>query len=277
MSNRIYLGVPKNCPVCGEATQITKAKDAEVLMCVNLDCLAKHVGGLEHFVSRDAMNIDGLAGSTLEELVNEGFVHTFKDLYHISDYESKIVQLDGWGKSSYNKMYKAIEKSRDCDMHSFIYGLGVELIGRTASKIICRAFDYDLIRIVNLSEKELVSVDGIGDKAAKSFVSYFKENKSMVLGLADELKFRAVAKIDRNSPIAGLTFCITGEVYSFKNRKELQAKIESLGAKAASSVSAKTNYLINNDTTSGSSKNQTAKKLGVPIISEADFLKLIGE
>lgn len=276
-NNKKYLTIPEKCPVCGQPTQIAKAQDAEVLMCTNPDCLAKHIGGLAHFTTRDALNIDGLSEATLETLVNEGFIHTFKDLYHISDYEEKIIKLDGWGKSSYLKMYKAIEKSRNCELPAFLYGLGIDLIGKTASKIICRAFDYDLEKIMGLTEQELLGIDGVGEKAAKSLVEYFKKNADMVRELAKEMTFKAMPKIDRNSPISGKTFCITGDVYTFKNRKELQAKIESLGAKAASSVSSKTDYLINNDTTSGSNKNQTAKKLGIPIISEADFLKMIGE
>lgn len=269
--------VPTICPVCGQPTTVLKDKDAEVLMCINPNCLARHLEGLSHFVSRDCMNIEGLSDATLEVFVNEKFIHTFKDIYHLNDYEKEIINLDGFGKGSYSKLWKAIEKSRECELPAFISALGIPQMGKTTSKDVCKALDYDLDRIINLSEAELQGIDGVGEKTAKEIFKYFSENKQMVLDLAKEMSFKVMPKINRNSPINGLTFCITGDVYTFKNRKELQNKIESLGGKASSSVSSKTNYLINNDITSGSNKNQTAKKLGVPIISEADFLKMIGE
>ena len=269
--------IPDTCPICGKLTQIVKSKDAEVLMCTNADCPAQHLGALSHFVSRDCMNIEGLSDSTLERFVNEGYIKDFKDIYHLNDYEKDIINLDGFGKGSYSKLWKAIEKSRDCELPAFIGSLGIAQMGKTTSKDVCKALDYDLEKLMSLSEYDLQCLDGVGAKTAKEIHDYFAENADMVRELAKEMHFKAMPKIDRNSPIAGKIFCITGDVYTFKNRKELQAKIESLGAKASSSVSAKTNYLINNDVTSTSNKNQTAKKLGVPIISEADFLKMIGE
>lgn len=269
--------IPKVCPVCGMPTTIIKDKDAEVLMCTNPNCLARHIEGLSHFVSRDCMNIDGLSDATLERFINEKFIHTFKDIYHLNDYENEIVNLDGFGRGSYTKLWKAIEKSRECELPAFISALGIPQMGKTTSKDVCKALDYDLDRLMTITEDELQGLDGVGGKTAHEIAQYFENNRDMVKELAKELHFKAMPKIDRNSPINGLTFCITGEVFTFKNRKELQAKIESLGGKASSSVSSKTNYLINNDITSGSNKNQTAKKLGVPIISEADFLKMIGE
>ena len=269
--------IPNTCPICGGMTEIVKSKDAEVLMCTNADCPAQHLGLLSHFVSRDCMNIEGLSESTLERFVNEGYIKDFKDIYHLNDYEKDIINLEGFGKGSYSKLWKAIEKSRDCELPAFINALGIAQMGKTTSKDVCKALDYDLEKLMDMSEQQLQGIDGVGAKTAKEIANYFGENKSMVAELAKEMNFKVMPKIDRNSPIAGLIFCITGDVYTFKNRKELQAKIESLGAKASSSVSSKTNYLINNDVTSGSNKNQTAKKLGVPIISEADFLKMIGE
>lgn len=271
------LVIPDKCPVCHQSTQIVVSQQAEILMCVNPDCPARNIGRLSHFVSRDAMNIDGLSEATLERFVNEGFIKEFKDIYHLSDYADKIVKMEGFGKASYTKLYKAIEKSRECELPAFIYSLGIVQMGRTTSKDVCKALDYDLEKLIDITIDELQSLDGVGEKTAKEIVNYFADNAAMVRELAKEMTFKAMPKIDRNSPISGKTFCITGDVYTFKNRKELQAKIESLGAKAASSVSSKTDYLINNDTTSGSNKNQTAKKLGIPIISEADFLKMIGE
>ena len=269
--------IPQVCPVCGQPTTRVKANDAEVLMCTNPDCTARHLEGLSHFVSRDCMNIDGLSDATLEVFVNEGFVKTFKDIYHLNEHEHEIINLDGFGKGSYNKLWKAIEKSRECELPAFIGSLGIPQMGKGTSKDVCKAIDYDLDRLMSMSATELQGIDGVGGKTAQSIADYFAENRDMVSDLAKELHFKAMPKRDRNSAIAGMVFCITGDVYTFKNRKELQAKIESLGAKATGSVSAKTNYLINNDITSTSNKNQTAKKLGVPIISEADFLKMIGE
>ena len=270
--------IPKVCPVCNHPTQIIMSDmGAEVLMCTNPDCTARHLEGLSHFVSRDCMNIDGLSDATLETFVNEGFVRTFKDIYHLNDYENEIINLEGFGKGSYNKLWKAIEKSRDCELPAFISALGIPQMGKSTSKDVCRALDYDLNKLLNISINELQGIEGVGGKTAQSIVDYFTKNKGMVLELAGEMHFKAMPKVNRNSPIAGKVFCITGDVYTFKNRKELQAKIESLGGKATGSVSAKTNYLINNDITSTSNKNQTAQKLGVPIISEADFLKMIGE
>ena len=269
--------IPKQCPVCGGRTEIRVSEQAKVLFCTNPDCAAKHIGSLVHFVTRDAMNIDGLSESTLERFVNEGFVRDYKDIYHIEDHKDKIVKLDGFGKRSYAKLYDAIEKSRDVELSAFLYSLGVEQLGRTTSKIVCKAFDYDLETIITATIDELTKVDGVGDKTAKEIAKYFAQNADMVRELAKEMRFKAVAKVDKNSPIYGKTFCITGDVYNYKNRKELQAEIESLGGKAASSVSAKTDYLINNDVTSGSNKNQKAKELGIPIISEADYMKMIGK
>lgn len=271
------LNIPKVCPICNQPTQIVKENDSEIMICNNSDCVARHLGSLSHFVSRDCMNIEGLSDATLEVFVNHGFIRDYKDIYHLNDYEADIIKLDGFGKGSYNKLWKAIEKSRDCELPAFIGSLGIPQMGKGSSKDVCRALDYDLEKLVDMDFNGLQGIDGVGPKTAKEIVEYFKVNKSRVLELAKEMNFKSMPKINHNSSIAGLVFCITGDVYTFKNRKELQAKIESLGAKASGSVSSKTNYLINNDVTSTSNKNQTAKKLGVPIISEVDFLKMIGE
>lgn len=267
---------PSVCPVCGGPTQIQISQQAEVLMCVNPNCVAKHIGNLSHFVERDAMNIDGLSEATLERFVNEGYIKIYRDIYHLSDYEKDIVKLDGFGRASYTKLIKAIDKSRECELPAFIYALGINQVGKRTAKDICQGLDYDLGVMLRISEDDLKKLPNIGDKTAHEFVNYMQIHGPMIIELTKELKFKAMQKINRNSPISGMTFCITGDVYQFKNRKELQALIESLGAKASSSVSAKTNYLINNDITSNSNKNQTAKKLGIPIISENDFLKMIG-
>ena len=275
MNNIEYIEIPKQCPVCGGKTEIRVSEQAKVLYCTNSECPAKHIGMLAHYATRDAMNIDGLSESTLEKLVGWGVIKDFKDIYHIADHKDFIIKQEGFGKRSYEKMYNAIEISREVDLHSFLYALGVGQIGRTTSKLICRHFDYDLERILTAKEDEILKIDGVGSKTAKEMVEYFEVNKGMVRELAKEMNFKAAIKVNRNSPISGKTFCITGDVYTYKNRKELQTHIESLGGKAASSVSAKTDYLINNDVTSGSSKNKKAKELGIPILSEQDFIDLV--
>ena len=275
--DRQYLNIPTVCPICGSALKVVNDKQSEILMCLNLDCPARHLEGLSHFVSRECMNIEGLSDATLEVFVNEKFVRDFKDIYHLNEHEHEILALDGFGRGSYNKLWNAIQKSRECELPAFINSLGIPQMGKTTSKDVCKALDYNLEKLVDMSADALQGIDGVGAKTANEIANYFKKNKGMVLELAKEMHFKAMPKINRNSPISGMVFCITGDVFHFKNRKELQMKIESLGAKAASSVSAKTTYLINNDVTSGSNKNQTAKKLGIPIISEVDFLNMIGE
>lgn len=269
------VDIPKTCPVCSGLTEIRVSEQAKVLFCTNVDCPAKHLGKLVHFTTRDAMNIEGLSESTLEKLIALGVIRTYKDIYHINDHMDLIIKQEGFGKRSYNKLWTSIEKSREVDLHSFIYGLGIEQMGKSTSKLICQHYDYDLEKIITATEEELLKIDGVGQKTATELLSYFAENADMVRELSKELKFKAAVKIDRNSPISGKVFVVTGSVYNYKNRKDLQTHIESLGGKVASSVSAKTDYLINNDITSTSSKNKKAKELGVPIISEQEFLDMI--
>lgn len=269
------LEIPKECPVCGGKTEIVQSDQAKVLYCTNVNCMAKHIGKLVHFTKRDAMNIEGLSESTLERFVREGFIKDYKDIYHLERYKDKIVELEGFGVRSYENIINAVEKSREVDLAAFLYALGVNQLGRTTSKIVSKALDNDLEKILNVTEDELLKIDGIGEITAKEIVKYFSENADMVRELAKEMKFKEAEKVDTSSPIAGKTFVITGDVKHFKNRKELQAKIESLGGKVSGSVSAKTNYLINNDITSNSGKNKKAKELNVPIISEDEFIEMI--
>ena len=275
MNNRINLEIPKTCPICGGPTTIEQTNTAKVLYCPNEDCMAKHVGNLAHFAERDAMNIDGLSEATIDKFVQEGLIKTYKDLYHLSDHKDTIVNMEGFGVKSYEKLIKAIEESRNVELSSFLYSLSVEQLGRTTSKLICNAFDNDLEKILNTTEQDLTEIDGIGSITANEIIKYFEKNTESIRELAKELKFKEAKKVDKSSSIAGKTFVVTGEVNQFANRKELQAKIESLGGKVSGSVSSKTDYLINNDSTSGSSKNKKAKSLGIPIITEAQFLDLV--
>lgn len=271
------IKIPDKCPVCGNPTSISVSQAAEVLMCDNPSCMAKHIGKLSHFVSRDAMNIDGLSEATLEKLVSAGIIHTYRDLYYVENHEDEIVNMEGFGKTSFKNLCDAVDKSRNCELSAFVYGLGIAQMGLSTSRDVCKALDYDLERLIEASVEDLEAIDGVGPKIANEIVNYFLLNDEMVRNLAGEMSFKAIPKTSSVAGIAGKTFCITGEVYKFKNRKELQAKIISMGGKASTSVSSKTDYLINNDIDSNSNKNQTAKKLGIPIINEDTFMKMIGE
>ena len=269
------LRIPEKCPVCGGSTEIRQANDAQALYCTNPDCQAKHVKSFEHFVSRNAMNIDGISEQTLEKFIDCGFIKNYTDLYHLDRYREHIIGMDGFGVRSYDNIISSVETSRNTTLARVIYGVGIAGIGFANAKLICRQFDDDVDRIMNASTEELTMVDGIGDVLAKAFHGYFNddENRRKFNELLSEL---TLTHEERNtaSPIAGKTFVITGSVNHFANRDELKSYIESLGGKATGSVSAKTDYLINNDSESSSSKNKKAKELNIPIITEDEFIAL---
>lgn len=269
------IEIPSNCPVCGGATTIKQEKTAKVLMCTNEQCIAKHLGNLVHFVGRDAMNIDGLSESTLEKLVAEGIITDYKDIYHIRKHQATIENMEGFGKRSYEKLAKAIESSRKVEMPKFLYSLGVEQLGRTASRLVCQEIGEDLETILGVSKERLLKIEGIGEKTANEIVVYFTKNQERVRGLAEEMSFVAPVKVEAKSGLAGKVFVITGSLNQYGNRKELQAEIEAAGGKVSGSVSSKTTYLVNNDTTSSSSKNKKAQELGVKIISEEYVMGLL--
>lgn len=273
------LKIAEVCPVCGEKTQIKCQNEVESLYCVNPDCLAKQVKSLELIVSRDALNIDGMSVATLEKFIDNGFIKNYADIYHIDRFKEQICDMEGFGDKSYDNMIKSIEKSRNCLISKYVYSLGIPGVGLANAKLICKHFGSDLEKIMSADVDELTQIEGIGEVIAKAVVDYFADEKKITnaKNLAAELNIEPEAKADETSTIAGKIFVITGSVEHFANRNELKALIESLGGKVAGSVSNKTNYLINNDTTSNSSKNVKAKELGVSIISEDDFLKLITE
>ncbi|MBQ6555720.1 MAG: NAD-dependent DNA ligase LigA, partial [Firmicutes bacterium] len=269
--------IPSVCPVCGGATKLVSIRDGEALKCVNLDCAAKKLMGFVHFVSRDAMNIEGLSESTLEKFINADTLTDYADIYSLSKHKDTLIKLDGFGERSYENLIGAIEKSRNIALPNFIYALGIENVGLGNAKLLCRSYDFDINKIMPAKADELTGIDGFGEVIALSLENYFKSEKniSLVKKLCAELKFEAPKTTGGEQPLKDKIFVITGDVYHFKNRKELQAKIEELGGKATGSVSAKTSYLINNDVNSSSSKHKKAKELGVPIISEEDFLNMI--
>jgi DNA ligase (NAD+) len=273
------LEIPAVCPVCGAGTEVrTSDDDVETLVCPNKDCAAKHIGKFEHFVQRDAMNIVGMSTATIETLVSEGFVREFRDFYHLDDHKSKIVTLEGFGEKSYQKLKDAVEASRKTELSRVLYALGIPNIGRQASRLICGKYTT-AEEIEKLSTAELTAIDGIGEVLANDYVSFFRDERNLAEfhGLLEELEIAEAEAVNGESAIAGKTFVITGSVHIWKNRNELKAFIEQNGGKAANSVSSKTDYLINNDSLSNSTKNKPAKELGVPIITEEEFQALISE
>ena len=270
------LEIPYECPVCGGKTEIKASDDAvETLHCSNPECPAKLIGKFEHFVQRDAMNIIGLSTATIETLVNQGFIRSFKDFYHLNQHKEKIESLDGFGERSYLKLSEAIEKSRKTELARVLYAMGIPNIGRAASRLICSYYtDSNIFEKLNVDD--LIKIDTIGDILAKEFVDFFKKDNNLkeYHELLDELELINIEVSEKNSTISGKIFVITGSVNIWKNRNELKNYIESMGGKVASAVSSKTDYLINNDSTSNSSKNKKAKELGIPILTEEEFKKL---
>lgn len=269
--------IPDHCPVCAGPTETRMINEAKSLYCTNPACTAKKIKGLALFVSRDAMNMDGLSEATLEKLVAAGMIHSFADLYHLDQYRDRIVEMDGMGEKSYEKLMASIEKSRNTTIARVIYSLGMEGVGPATARLICNYFDQDPERIADATAEELVSIEGIGPVTAAAVEAYFTsdDNRKGYYAILEELhleKERAAAE----SPIAGKVFVITGSLSHYANRNALKAEIEQLGGKVTGSVTSKTSYLINNDVTSGSSKNKKARELQIPILSEEDFLSMIG-
>ena len=271
--------IPNICPVCGGETQIRQMNDVKSLYCTNPDCQAKKIKSFSLLVSRDALNIDGLSEATLEKFIAAGFIHSYADIFHLDRHREAIVSMEGFGEKSYENLMAAVKKASHTNLVRVVYGIGVAGIGLANAKMLCRSFDYDFERMRHATEEELTAVDGIGAVLADAWIAYFasEKNAKLVDDLLAELTIEKVSENTEAAVFAGMTFVITGTVEHFANRKELQAAIEARGGKAAGSVTAKTTYLINNDVTSNSSKNKKAKELGIPIISEQDFLNMMGE
>ena len=271
--------IPKICPVCGGETQIRQMNDVKSLYCTNPDCQAKKIKSFSLLVSRDALNIDGLSEATLEKFIAAGFIHSYADIFHLDRHREAIVSMEGFGEKSYENLMAAVKKASHTNLVRVVYGIGVAGIGLANAKMLCRSFDYDFEQMRHATEEELTAVDGIGAVLADAWIAYFasEKNAKLVDDLLAELTIEKVSENTEAAVFAGMTFVITGTVEHFVNRKELQAAIEARGGKATGSVTAKTTYLINNDVTSNSSKNKKAKELGIPIISEQDFLNMMGE
>lgn len=301
------LEIPCSCPVCSGPTQIRREIDTEVLVCTNPDCPAKKIKAFTLFTSRSAMNIEGLSEMTLEKFIAEGFIHEFADIYHLDDHRDAIVDMEGFGEKSYNRLIESVDKSRTTTMPRLLYALGIAGIGAANARVLCDHFEDDIRAIRSASAEELGQVEGIGPVLAAAVSAWFADEKNLLMldRLLQELKpavresVRAAAERKaraaeadaadgagntegpaasgiQEDPVAGKTFVVTGKVFHFANRDALKEFIADRGGKVTGSVSAKTDYLINNDVTSTSSKNKKAAQLGIPILSEEDFIKLAG-
>ena len=268
--------VPKICPACGKDTTIKKDNESKVLLCTNPDCQVKHIKQYALMASRDALNIDGLSESTLEKFLSKGFIKSDSDLFHLDKFKDEIINMDGFGKRSYEKLISALDEAKNTTVSRFLYSLGISGIGSANAKMIAKYFDNDIDRIISASKDDLLEIEGIGEVLANSIADFFRSEKNIenVESLRKILKFEKEESggVDK---LSGKVCVITGSLQHFSNRNELKELIEKNGGKVSGSVSSKTNYLINNDTASNSSKNKKAKELGVEIISEEDFLKLL--
>ena len=269
--------IPHTCPACGQETVVKKENDVECLFCVNPGCPAKKIKSFGLFTSRDAMNIDGLSEATLEKFIARGFIHDFGDIFEISRYKDEIVEMEGFGQKSYDNLMESLERAKETTLPRVIYSLGIANIGLANAKVICRHFDNDLDRIRHASLEEVSDIDTIGPVIAGNLVAYFRDEDND--RRLDHLM--SFLHIQEDSPkqeqiFEGMNFVITGSLVHFGNGSEAIELIESLGGKVTGSVTKKTNYLINNDIQSNSSKNKKARELGIPILSEEDFRKLAG-
>lgn len=270
--------VPHICPACGQETVVKKENDVECLFCVNPGCPAKKIKSFGLFTSRDAMNIDGLSEATLEKFIARGFIHDFGDIFEISRYRDEIVEMEGFGQKSYDNLIESLERAKETTLPRVIYSLGIANIGLANAKVICRYFNNDLEKIRHASLEEISEIDTIGPVIAGNLVSYFQdeENNRRLDHLMSFLHIQDEGS-KQEQIFAGMNFVITGSLVHFGNRSEAKELIESLGGKVTGSVTKKTNYLINNDIQSSSSKNKKARELGIPILSEEDFLNLVGK
>lgn len=271
--------IPAQCPVCQGKTEIRQVSNARALYCTNPECQAKHVKSFALFVSRDALNVEGLSEATLEKFIALGYIKEYADIFHLDRYQEEIQTLDGFGKKSYQNLIASIEKARTTTLPRVIYALGIANIGLANAKMICKEFQYDVEAMLQATTEDLSAISGVGEVIARAFVDYFSAERH-VKQLRDLLAELDIPKEEAESGkqiFAGVNFVITGSVEHFANRGEVKELIESLGGKVTGSVTSKTNYLINNDVTSTSSKNKKANELGIPIISEEMFLNMIQE
>ena len=278
LEERRLVEIPKKCPVCGGETEIRQVNDVQSLYCTNDKCAAKQIKAFTLFVSRDAMNIDGLSEATLEKFIDLGFIHEFADLFHLDRYREQIVEMEGFGEKSYQNLTDSIERARHTTLPRVVYGLGIANIGVANAKMLCRFFDHDLKRMQEADVETLSAIDGVGEVIATAFVNYMQDadNLRKVADLTGELEIE-IPKVEEGSQtLSGLSFVITGSLEKFASRADMKEAIEQKGGKVTGSVTGKTTCLINNDVTSSSSKNKKARELGIPVISEEDFMRQYG-
>lgn len=275
LTRSAVLEIPRFCPACGGRTEIRQAGEAEALYCTNPDCAARKIKAFTLFVSRDAMNIDGLSEATLEKFIGKGYVHEFADLFHLSDYREEIVAMEGFGEKSFQNLEESIEKARRTTLPRVIYSLGIANVGLANAKVICKYFDYDPEKLKKATAQELSAIDGVGEVIAGAFTAYMASDKNLSAfhRLCGELEIEPPEGAGEEQTLAGKSFVVTGSLNRFANREELKELIEQRGGKVTGSVTGKTHCLINNDNTSNSSKNKKAKELGIPILTEEDFVK----
>lgn len=269
--------VPEACPVCGGATRVQAQYDVETLYCINEECQAKKLKLFSLFVSRNAMNIDGLSEATLEKFIAKGFIKEFADIFYLSEHREEIVEMEGLGEKSFQNLTTSIETARDTTLPRVLYSLGIPNIGVANAKMICKAYHYDLNKIRTADAEELAAVDGIGPIIGETVAGYFssEKHKNALERLVKELKIEMPEVNTQAQIFEGKNFVITGSVTHYTNRGEVKTVIEEKGGKVTGSVTSKTDYLINNDAASSSSKNKKAKELGVPIITEEEFIKML--
>ncbi len=269
------LVIPERCNICNEKSEIISMRDGLALKCTNNTCSAKVVNQIIHYVSRDATNIESFSKATIEKFIKNKFIKSYSDIYYINNFKQEIINMAGFGEKSYNNLINSIEKSKNLYLYNFIYALGIDNVGLTNAKLLSKNFNNNLIDIIKASKEDLLLIDGFGEVIANSIRAYFsnQDNLNTINKIFPLLNIINESSSENDLILKDLNFVITGKLEQFKNRKELQAKIEELGGKVTPSVSQKTNYLINNDKLSSSSKNKTAQKLGVKIINEKEFIK----
>lgn len=276
-----YINIPDKCPICGQPTKIVKDNNSEVLVCTNDNCKGKLLGKLTHAASKNALNIDGLSESTIEKFINLGWLNSIEDIYYLSVHKNEMKTMDGFGKKSVEKLLASIEKSRNTSLERFLYALSIPLLGKSVSQDIAKACNQSLDTFIGAlmdgGKNAFTYIDGIGDALGKSIIGYWNKNGSKIIELSKEFYFETPNVVLDEIPktLQGKTFVVTGSVHHYKNRDELKADIVTHGGTVVGSVSSKTSYLINNDISSTSSKNQKAKSLNIPIISEKEFLSMI--
>ncbi len=279
MTRSGMAAIPEVCPVCDAKTEVKQESGVKFLYCPNPECLAKQIKAFTHFVSRDAMNIEGLSEATIEKLIAKGLITELADLFHIVKYKEEIVNMEGLGEKSFNKLVASINKARHTSTVRLLYSLGIPNVGLSNAKLICKHFKYDWNEIESAQYEQLIEIGGIGDIMADSYVKFFKDEKKQVIikDLLAEIEFESIKTSEVELIFDNINFVITGAVELFKNRDELKNIIEERGGKVTGSVTSKTNYLINNDNLSGSSKNKKAKELGISIITENQFVEWLND